>query len=206
MEAQYALLAGKGTLYEDVLKKAQLEAARRSRTTDLLVQRDEMLRPTSRTTPETIRTASPVCLVISPTDLGRVLAAASARKATVVFLDSGLSIPPDAGAALISQALQAFETAKRSAAGKLSGRMGYEVSSEKRIEDAKRRAETIRPDWGRSDRLTSDLLAQADLSFNTAVKYLGRRSLVQKIEQKKRDDHLAYLVRKATKQEQANDE
>lgn len=165
-----------------------------------------MLRPTSRKTPETIHAASPVCLALSPTDLGRVLAAAAARNATVVFHDSGLRVPPDAGAAVISEAIQALETAKRSASGK-TGRPGYETSSEKRVDDAKRRVELIREDWAKRDHITADLLARAGhrgkaLSFNTAVKYLGRRALAQK----KYDDHLAYLVRKAAKKEQKNDD
>ncbi len=204
MERQRDMLDGLGSLYEDVLRKSKLEEARRSRTGKQLEQRATLLAPTSRATPETIHVASLVCFVLSPMDLGRVLVAAAERNATVMVHDDGLVIPPNPTAEVVSKALQSLDTAKRRAAGQLSGLKGYQVSVANRVVDTARRAELIRNDWALRDHTTHDLLARAGrkpgqpMSYNTAVKLLGKRER----QQKKLDDHMAYLARKEANNEQ----
>ncbi len=202
------MLDGFGTRYEDVLKKSQLEAARRSRTGAQLEQRAWLFRPTSRTSPETIHVASLVCFVFSPMDLGRVLAGAATRNATIIAHDDNLVIPPNPPADLISKALQSLDTAKRRAAGQLTGMKGYQVSVANRLSDTARRIELIRGDWARREHPTVELLARAGrsegkpLSYTTAVAKLGTREQARK----KADDHAAWLVRKEAMKEVATNE
>ena len=85
--------------YRDTLKPGE----RKRRATDALKERTDMLRPTTPRQ-ETIYVACLGLLAWDLRDFGRCLAAAQARGATIVALNTGREIGPDAGAGEISEA------------------------------------------------------------------------------------------------------
>lgn len=193
LERQAAVLTGKGVLYKDVLRKAKLA----DYSPDMLEQRGHMLRQTTRTEPETIYVASLVCLALTLPDLCDVLAAASQRPATVIALDTGLEIPPSDNFDLFGKVAQVFQLAKRRGAMIEGQTKGWIKAVENRNADTKQRLALIVDDWKRGDHKTAELLVRAGrggkpMARNTAYHHLGDR----KKEQKKWNDHQAYLARK----------
>ena len=197
------MLADKGAgpaVYEDVLRPKQLKG----RSTDSLVERANLLQPTSRKTTETILVASPPCFAWDVRDFsGALAAAAKNRRATVIFLDTGLEVPPDAGVAVVHQAIEAFDKARRRAQTEPGRIKGWIKAVENRKADTNRRLNLIRIDWKLRQHTTQELLQRAGkdgkpMARNTAIHHLGDR----KKEQKKWEDHQMYLARKEAKHEQ----
>lgn len=92
VEEQDALIApfNSVAVYRDILPKTRLKR----RDPADLVQRREMLRPTSRGTPETIGVASLRVLGWNAEDILWALAQAAARQATIIALDTGEQYEP----------------------------------------------------------------------------------------------------------------
>lgn len=166
-EAQETLLAQAGavTIYRDELKAR----ARRARDASALTERTAMLRPTGRRSrDETIYVACLGVLAMDLRDLGRCFAASQARGATIVALNTGRRIGPDARAKEIAAAQEDFAADKRRGAVS-PGRRGYEAAKELRDADTKRRIDLIREDWGNPRFSTLSLLARAGRTLKSGA-------------------------------------
>jgi hypothetical protein len=107
------------------------------------------------------------------------VAAASARGATIIALDTGRRIPPDATPSEIAEAAKEFVSKRRASKG---GQLGYLVSAEKRSAENEAAAMTIKDRWElpTKDYPTDPLLAEAGICRNTANKYLKPRPEAQR--------------------------
>jgi hypothetical protein len=162
---------------EDVLSPRE----RRAHQVASLARRATLFRPTSRMAAnEVLVFASPAVATWTETDLLAIMAAAVARGATVRFLDADLEIGPQAGAAEMLAVISAFKIARQRDADIRQGSRGGAVSAKKREDRARAAAETIRAAWAKRDTKTPELLAHADISLNTAKRYLGSRIVAQK--------------------------
>ena len=160
------------TVFHDELDRHQ----RQSHLSANLVQRAEMLKKTRRKAPEDIYLAGLPPLAWTTRDLLVCLSRAVSRMATIHVLEPPLLIGPDAGADVMLKAAEAFEESRK-ASQERRGVPGAKVSAERRIEAARAKAAAIRERW----RLpidqypTAALLAEANISRNTAIFYLGPR-------------------------------
>lgn len=167
--------------YQDDLRPAALKAHSPAD----LKERGELLRKTSRKRgDETIYVASLGVLAWVGGDFLDCLAAASARNATVVALDTGRSIPPTARAPELAEALGEFLASRRrhqTTGGRLAG---VQASRALRMEDAQKRKALIEADWHGTELPTSVLLDRAGkerrgrwvpMAWATAVRLMGRR-------------------------------
>lgn len=189
-EAQQKLLDsldGEPTVYRDELKPGQ----RKRKDVEALYWRGKLLAGTGRRTRDEVIYVS--CwgnFAFTVHDLGRCFAAAKARGATLVALNTGLRIGPDAGAVEISQAMEDFSADKRRGAVQ-PGRAGWEITAEQKLADTLRRIELIRPDWGNPDFGMAELLLRAGrttkrghvqpMAYVTAKQHLGVRSHILKV-------------------------
>lgn len=163
-------------IYQDVLPPKK----RMSHLAGNLTRRNEMLRPTSRPDSEIIYVASLACLAWENLDFLRCLAAASARQATILALDTGRRISPEASSADVVDAATEFTNGRRAKTG--SGKPGHVVSVERRQAVSQKGAKKIENRWRlpSKDYPTLDLLAEAGISRNTANLYLGNRPEAQR--------------------------
>lgn len=108
-----------------------------------LKDRANLLRPTSRRAPETIRVASPVTFAFSRADFAMAVAAAHARMATLVFVAPGLTLPPAPEVETYDKLLASFDKQNRT--------RGLVMTRAERaallIADTQRRAQIIKPYW-----------------------------------------------------------
>jgi hypothetical protein len=157
-----------------------------------LKERASLLRPSGREPGEVIYVASLAVLAIGAADFMDVCAAASGRRAAILEHETGTLIPFNAGADALSDALNAFLDSKRRSehAGE-KWKPGAAASAQKRMEDAKRRAELIREDWCQRGVPTAELLLRAGrkigrrrdvvpMSYQTAALLLGKRPAAQR--------------------------
>ena len=154
--------------------------SRRAHQIDSLVGRAAILRPTRRGHGTEVIIASLAVFAWSQGEMLQCLTAAAARGDTIRVLDAGISIGPSAGPAILQQALAAFEAARARQKEFEQGRSGATVSAHKREAKSREAAEGIRAAWARRDEKTADLLTRADISLNTAKRYLGSRPVAQK--------------------------
>lgn len=141
-----------------------------------------MLRPTGRKRPEEmVYIASPACLAWSLSDFTIVLTALMERGATLIALDTGLVVPPNAGPRELGEAVKAFTASKITVTG-LGPLAGAKISARKRRESSDEAVKRIAERWPLPSREhpTSELLDEVGLSLNTVVSRLGRRPLAQK--------------------------
>ena len=194
-ERQIELLGTEGPLYEDKVRPARL----RKRDPADLIQRAVMLAVTTRkNNVETIRVAAPECLAHDAEDFGRVLAAAAKRNATVLLVNSGLAIPPNAPADVVALAIEQIGSGRRRSNSAPGGKLGRVIAAEKKRADSKVRAMRIADRWPLPNAAhpTAALLAEAGrtkrkevvpMSYNLACQHLGKRPLAQKRYQQKLD-------------------
>lgn len=164
--------------YTDTLTRRGLQA----RTPDLLEERGDMLRPTSRRSGETIYVASLAVLAFGATDLVNVLAAAAARRATIEVLADDLTIPPDAPAAVVAEVMAAWERAKRRALTEGGRLAGVKVATERRRAATAVALDKVREDWSRpSDEVsTAELIERSGLTYKTLHEHFGPRKKAQR--------------------------
>lgn len=166
-------------VFRDDLDSAQRQAHQ----TDVLVGRfNALFRTTTRKRPEKLYVASLAVLAWTAEDMLACLTAAAARMATIHVLDVDLIIGPDADAALLHKAVNAFSEARKRSTAYRTGEAGGRISGGQRAEAAKAAAERIRERWGMpSDQYpTLALLEEAGISRNTAKLYLGKREDAQR--------------------------
>lgn len=175
------------TVYGDVLRPGE----RKRKSVEALSERAALLRPTGRRSRgETIYVACLGLLAWDLRDLQRCLAAAQARGATIVALNTGRRIGPDAGAKEIGEAQDDFAADKRRGAVR-PGRLGREIATEQRLADTARRLDLIREDWGNPAFSLETLLLRAGrttkrgavqpMAYITARRALGVRTHIFKI-------------------------
>lgn len=183
LEAQKVALADAGTLYIDEISKA----GRNRRLPAELKNRATMLRPTGRLVgSETITVQSLRCLAWTSADLVNVLAAASARHATIVVLEPAMTIPPVPGAQVWQEAVEQWQQTRSRLYSGPDRKKGFQVSIENRAKETARRIALIREDWPKRQHPTKVLLERAagkdgkPMAVNTAVLHLGKRPQAQR--------------------------
>jgi hypothetical protein len=163
--------------YSDVLPPTK----RQAHAPASLTGRAELLRGTTRLENlEVIILASLACLAWEQSDFLDCVAAASARGATIVALDTGRRIPPTASPGEINEAAKEFMTKRRAA--KVGGKPGHIVSAERRSANSEAAAMRIKDRWElpTKDYPTDELLAEAGICRNTANFYLEKRPVAQR--------------------------
>lgn len=148
---------------------------RKAHTVDALEQRKTLLRPTGRKHGrETVYIPTFGLLAWEWRDFLRCIKAASDRGATLVALDTGTEIPPDASPTALIAAAEEFATRRKSdqtKPGRDTG--GGLVAGARREAVAKEKAERIKGRWHLKHPPTKELLAEVGLSYNTACKHIG---------------------------------
>jgi hypothetical protein len=170
-----------------IYKDEKISAVRRqAQDPTALVQRENLLHLTSPTgDSEVIYVASLAVLAWSADDFMACLAAAAARGATIVALDSRRRIEPGARAPELAEAVREFIASKRrpQVGGWL---IGAAASVASRNRDIEARLMLIADDWPRDDPPTPELLLRAGkvragmqkatpMAYQTAAKHLGKR-------------------------------
>ena len=176
-------------VYRDILGPS----ARKAHSTEALVQRASALRSTGRKgASETLWMADLSVFDWSPKGFMSGLAEAAARNMTVVAVDTGRRIAPDAGAVELSAALDEFKRGRDRRPGGGGRMVGATASKVARLADTLRRVALIEPDWAKPNEeiSTESLLLRAGrkphgrrdvipMAYATAAKYLDHRPLVQ---------------------------
>ena len=186
VEAQEKALADAGyldstALYRDTLKPALAKNPSRVRP-EWLPQRVDLLRPTSRRS-DLIAVATPLALGVSERDLANVLASAGKnRRATVVFVDSGMRVEPDGGMAAAAAALEAWQTARLQSRSKTTKIAGNVAAAEAKRRITAEKMKIAEPLWPLpSDEISTDEIAErSGLSVKTLYEYLRERSIAQR--------------------------
>jgi hypothetical protein len=163
-------------VYDDILTPRE----RRAHKPPSLVDRDLMLRPNSARRSATIYIASLAVFAWTDADMLKCITAAASKGMTIRVLDVDLTIGPDAGAQVMSKAIEAFAAGRKRQTEFVRGQAGGKASAENREGKARAAAESIKAAWARRDERTPDLLARAGISLNTAKRYLGSRPLAQR--------------------------
>lgn len=155
---------------------------RRGHRISLLIERENMLRPSARRTGPDIYMASLAVFAWTADDMLEQLTFAMKRHATIHALDAGLVIPPNAGADILHQAVIEFAKGRKSRLGLSAGRVGGKISAERRSAAAKTAAESVRAEWRLPSEAypTIELIEKSGVSLNTLKTYLGRRSDAQR--------------------------
>lgn len=186
MERQEKLCAEKvpGWPRVEVYREDVAPRHRKSHASDALVERNNaLLRKTGRRgARETIYVASLALLAWELRDFQRCLVAAEARGATVVALDTGTEIPPDANRKALADAGDEFLSRRKSVATEgARGTGGGKIAGARRWAAAEERCQKIAARWPlSSDQYpTAVLLKEAGLSRNTVKIHLGIRSDAQ---------------------------
>lgn len=185
IEDQTIALRQAGVLEMDKLYTDELTAARAKRPAQVhpewLEQRAVMLKPTGRKGGETIAVASMLVLGVGEVDLVHAIALAFARRATILAVDSGLSIKPDDGAAAVNAAMDDWTRAKRDAQTKPGRRLGNTAAAEAAKARTLAKLPVARPLWARpTEEISSvEIAERAGLSVKTLYAYLGRREVAQ---------------------------
>lgn len=178
-----------------VYEEAISQTARKLHRGADLKERADMLKPTSRRTPETIHVASLSVLAWDAADLVSALAAAAARNATVRAHDVGLDIAPDAATERVHEAVQAFTRTRRDAQTSIGRAGGWKVAAANREAATAAKIALIKDDWPLRTFRTPELLARAGTTYPTVVAVLGKRPAAQAAHDKK----LARQARKDAK-------
>lgn len=152
-----------------------------------LEQRAVLLKPTRRRGGETIYVASLLVFGVNEADLIAALAAAEARQATVIALDSGLTIPPGAGMAGSQQALEDWQRGRKHAQTKPGRQAGNRAAAERRRRETMRKLTVARPLWGlpTAEISSEEIARRSELSVKTLYSELGRRGAAQKRKRRK---------------------
>jgi hypothetical protein len=180
IEKQRALLGKRTPEYLDDLRPAALKR----RNAKDLKERAQLLRPTSRTDGEIIEVASFQVLAWSHKDFCEVIAAASARRATLRALDTGHEVAPHPAAEAVAREVQEFI---RIVQARGLGRSPAEIAEERRA-DTVRRIGLIAADWPKpsAEVSTKALLERAGIkpgkpmAAATARRLLGPRDEAQR--------------------------
>lgn len=178
------------TIFRDEIAKSD----RRAKRVDVLVERHQLLRPSTRTG-GTIYVAGLPCLAYDTDDFILVLKQSADKNLSIHVLDTGMIFKPCKSRSELNRAKDIFAETKAKAKGFENGRLGGQTSAARKQAKAKAAAMAIKDMWCLpSDRhSTGNLLATAGISINTAKLYLGPRPAAQRAYQ-------AALKRKAKRE------
>ena len=187
-EEQEERLAGAGKvskpddIYRDILPAIKAKKPSFVKPEWLEVRNDHLLRQT-RGRPEEIAVATLLALAPSEGDLVAALDLAWKRKATVTAVDSGISLPPDAGVAGVNAAIKDWQRAKASARTKPGRAIGWQAAAAKKRDDTDRKLPLARPHWfsRKPDRLSvAQIEAISGLSQKTLYNRLHARPAIER--------------------------
>lgn len=167
--------------------------ARKAHSAEALTERAFMLRRTGRRRgEETVYVASLCVLAWTPEDWMQCMAQLADRNATVVALDTGRTLPPDAGQVERAAAFSEFLAGRRRAQTGEGRKVGAKISADRKKQDSARRAELIRADWPLRLTSTKELLLRAGttrkrrgvefvvpMAYSIAKRHLGPRPEAQ---------------------------
>lgn len=168
-----------GPIFEDTLTSDQ----QRGRNVSALKQREQLLCPTSGQASERIWVANIRVLALSPVDLTAVLAAASARRATVRVVDSGLEVGPDAGAAEIAAAAASWDAARRAGQTLVGREKGHQAAEATKSANREPKLALARELWAKPSNEISvkEIALRVGLSVTTLYNHLEPRSHTQRM-------------------------
>ena len=146
VEKQEALCPAGIEPYRDILSSAKLKLLREN--PDLLIQRNAMLRPTSRSGKEVIGVASLRILACSCKDFLAVTAAAFARGASIYAFDTGETYSPDMTAAQTNEMNRRFVGALDKSRTAYSQPKGVIAAAERKAERREAALVIARKHWG----------------------------------------------------------
>lgn len=174
MKRQREILASFG---DDVIEYCdELDAdERRGYRVDGMINRTQMLRPSTRKEGATIVVASLGVLARNAEDLLMVIGLAAERNATIRDLHAGFEIKPDAKMRDMKRATEEFAKSRVKARAADRGKFGGQKSGAVRAAMAKEVALKFENDWCASDKTNKEIVRQSGLSVNTLKLYLGRR-------------------------------
>ena len=130
-------------------------AKRKAHVPASLVQRTELLRETARTeSTEIVIVGSLACLAWEQSDFLECIALASRRRATLVALDTGRRITPDASPSEVAEANREFLVRRKSK--RELGPVGYQVSAERRMDKITGSSDADQRSMGVADQGLSD--------------------------------------------------
>jgi len=133
-------------VYRDILPAVKAKKPSFVKPEWLEVRNEHLLRRTNPR-PEEIAVATLLALAPSEADLSATLELAWKRKATVVAVDSGISLPPDAGVAGVNAAIRDWQRAKAAARTKPGRALGWQAAAAKKRDDTDRKLPLARPLW-----------------------------------------------------------
>jgi hypothetical protein len=179
-----------------IFRDVQNQRERRWQKAETLIDRMEMLRPTSRKEPDTIYLASLTVLAWDENDFQTVMGEIRARGAVIIAVDDGLTIDAEMPLKDILQIWKQARKKKRIANAQIKG---GQVSANRRKAIAAEGVERIRQYWGMpaSEYSTLQLRQMAGtvevpMAYNTIVAHIGYgREIAHK-------RYLAALRRKVT--------
>jgi hypothetical protein len=187
LEAQEKALADAGVLepdrlYRDVLPTSHAKRPAQVHPEWLETRNQHLFRPTKRNVPDTVYVAAMTVLGVRETDLAHALAMASERRSTVVAVDSGVTVTPDAGAAGVNAAMADWARAKRSGQTQPGRRIGTQAAAEAKKARTLAKLPEARKLWRLPPRemATMEVAARVGLSVKTLYSYLGRREVAQR--------------------------
>jgi hypothetical protein len=160
-------------VYRDILDSQQLMAHR----PESLRQLTRLLKPSSFQRPDTILIAAFPVLGWTADDLVKRLAAAAARGYVVIALDIDMDIGPNATAAKLQSAMEAFEVARQRVKEVKRGQTGGRLSGQRRKDAAEAKMKGILPLWRdpKETRTDAQIAALAGVSVNTFKAHYGPR-------------------------------
>jgi hypothetical protein len=146
-----------------------------------------LFRPTQRKTQDTYFAASVACFARDEESFNDLIAACRKRKARLGSIEEGFSWHPSQST---SGAAKAWKEARINGASKV----GAMLSARRREADSKIACDKIKDRWPlpSGEWRTPVLLKEVDISYNTAIKFLGKRPISQY-------NYQAKLKRKARK-------
>lgn len=152
-----------------------------------------MLRPTSRQERDTIHVMSLAVIADNEIDFGEFIGLLRARDAFLASKEENLLVGRNKLRSL--KLVEMWRSARRAGIQKIGGH----ISAAKREAESKEGCDRIRERWPLPSKTwpTAVLLKEADVSYNTAKKFLGRRPIEQA-------NHEAKLKRKKLKEARAN--
>lgn len=147
-----------------------------------------MFRPTQRVERDTYYAASIACFAPNEMRFEGFLGLCRKKKVCLASIEEGFSWTPQQST---GGAVKAWKAARING----SAKVGALISASNREAEKRAACAKIKDRWPlpRSDWETDSLLKEADISYNTAIKYLGRRPIEQA-------NYQAALKRKARRQ------
>lgn len=155
----------------------------------------QLMRPTTRQEADHIHVMSLGVIADNEKDFREFLEMMAKRKAWLRTADDEIGFDFEVKPFLFPKLTKLWKAARRAGIQKIGGR----ISAQKRMDESKAGADKIKDRWGTPSKTwpTRVLLKEADMSYNTAIKFLGKRPIAQY-------NYQAKLKRQKLKEDRAN--